>query len=138
MQVVTISLALISVVVNHSIMNTALICFFVIGILLNASALTLLIIAIFHKKLLQKLINFVVKIMKKIKIKNVDKKQEKIENELNKYQASSDYIKEHKLVMLKIVQMLLLKTQNGKIKVALPVNGQIELLELLEWQQYMT
>lgn len=103
MQVVTISLALISVVVNHSIMNTALICFFVIGILLNASALTLLIIAIFHKKLLQKLINFVVKIMKKIKIKNVDKKQEKIENELNKYQASSDYIKEHKLVMLKTI-----------------------------------
>ncbi len=95
MQVVTISLALISVVVNHSIMNTALICFFVIGILLNASALTLLIIAIFHKKLLQKLINFVVKIMKKIKIKNVDKKQEKIENELNKYQASSDYIKKN-------------------------------------------
>ena len=43
-----------------------------------------------------------------------------------------------KLVMLKIVQMLLLKTQNGKTKVALPVNGQIELLELLEWQQYMT
>ena len=103
MQVVTISLALISVVVNHNIMNTALICFFVIGILLNASALTLLIIAIFHKKLLQKLINFVVKIMKKIKIKNVDKKQEKIENELNKYQASSDYIKEHKLVMLKTI-----------------------------------
>ncbi len=103
MQVVTISLALISVVVNHSIMNTALICFFVIGILLNASALTLLIIAIFHKKLLQKLINFVVKIMKKIKIKNVDKKQEKIENELSKYQASSDYIKEHKLVMLKTI-----------------------------------
>ena len=103
MQVVTISLALISVAVNHSIMNTTLIWFFVIGILLNASALTLLIIAIFHKKLLQKLINFVVKVMKKLKIRNVDKKQEKIENELNKYQTSSDYIKEHKLVMLKTV-----------------------------------
>ena len=33
----------------------------------------------------------------------MDKKQEKIENELNKYQTSSDYIKEHKLVMLKTV-----------------------------------
>ena len=31
------------------------------------------------------------------------KKQEKIESELNKYQASSDYIKEHKLVMLKTI-----------------------------------
>ena len=103
MQVVTISLALVSVIINHNIMNTALIWFFVIGILLNASALTLLIIAIFYKKLLQKIINFVVKIMKKIKIKNVEKKQEKIENELSKYQASSDYIKGHKKVILKTI-----------------------------------
>lgn len=103
MQVVTISLALVSVIINHNIMNTALICFFVIGILLNASALTLLIIAIFYKKLLQKIINSVVKIMKKIKIRNVEKKQEKIENELSKYQASSDYIKGHKKVILKTI-----------------------------------
>lgn len=103
MQVVTISLALISVVINHNILNTALTWFFVIGIALNASALSLLLIAIFSKKLLKKLINLVVKIMKKIKIKNVEQKQEKIEAELSKYQDSSDYIKNNKLVILKTI-----------------------------------
>ena len=103
MQVVTISLALISVAINHNILNTALTWFFVIGIALNASALSLLLIAIFSKKQLQKLINLVVKIMKKIKIKNVEQKQEKIETELSKYQNSSDYIKNNKLVILKTI-----------------------------------
>ena len=103
MQVVTISLALISVIINHNILNTALTCFFVIGILLNASALSLLLIAIFSKKLLQKLINIVVKIMKKLKIKNIDQKQEKIQAELSKYQNSSDYIKNNKLVIIKTI-----------------------------------
>lgn len=103
MQVVTISLAIISIIVNHNILNTALIWLFVIGIGLNASALSLLLIAIFSKKLLQKLIDFVVKIMKKLKIKNVEQKQEKIQLELSEYCNSSDYIKNNKLVMLKII-----------------------------------
>lgn len=103
MQVVTISLAIISIIVNHNILNTALIWLFVIGIGLNASALSLLLIAIFSKKLLQKLINFVVKIMRKLKMKNVEQKQEKIQLELSKYCNSSDYIKNNKWVILKIV-----------------------------------
>ena len=97
MQVVTISLALIGVAINHNILNTALVWFFVIGILLNSSALSLLLIAIFSKKLLQKLIDFVVK------IKNIEQKQEKIQAELSKYQNSSDYIKNNKFVILKII-----------------------------------
>lgn len=103
MQIVTISIALISMIFNHGILNTALIWLFVIGILLNASALTLLLIAIFSKSMLNKIINFVIKVMKKIKIKNSEEKQEKIKKELEKYQNSSDYIKGHKLVILKII-----------------------------------
>lgn len=103
MQIVTISLALISITFNNHVLNIGLIWFFVIGIVLNTSALSLLLIAIFSKRLLKKLINFVVKIMRKLKIKNVDEKQEKVENELKKYQDSSDYIKNNKLVILKII-----------------------------------
>ena len=103
MQIVTISLALIGMIINHNIINTALIWLFVIGILLNASALSLLLIAIFSKKLLQKLINFVVKIMRKLKIKNIEQKEEKIQTELGKYQNSSDYIKNNKFVIFKII-----------------------------------
>lgn len=103
MQIVTISIALISVIFNHQYLNKAMIAFFIIGIALNASALALLLIAIFSKKLLNKLINFVVKIMRKLRIRNIEDKQMKLEAELNKYQNSSDYIKNNKLVILKII-----------------------------------
>ncbi len=103
MQIVTISIALVSVIFNHQYLNKTLIGFFILGILLNASALTLLLIAIFSKKLLNKMINFVIKIMKKFKIKNIEDKQMKLEAELSKYQNSSDYIKNNKMVILKIL-----------------------------------
>ena len=103
MQVVTISMALISVIFNHKYLNKTLVGFFILGIILNASALTLLLIAIFSKKLLNKLINFVIKIMKKLKIKNIEDKQMKLEAELDKYQDSSSYIKNNKLVILRIL-----------------------------------
>lgn len=101
MQVVTISMALISVIFNHKYLNKTLVGFFILGIILNATALTLLLIAIFSKKLLNKLINFVIKIMKKLKIKKIEDKQMKLEAELAKYQDSSNYIKNNKLVILK-------------------------------------
>lgn len=103
MQIVTISIALISVIFNHQYLNNTLTAFFVLGIALNASALTLLLIAIFSKKLLNKLINFVIKIMTKLKIKNVEDKKMKLEAEVSKYQNSSDYIKNNKFVILKIL-----------------------------------
>ena len=103
MQIVTISIALISVIFNHKYLNNTMISLFILGIILNASALTLLLIAIFSKKLLRKLINLVVKLMKKLKIKNIEDKQIKLENELIKYQDSSNYIKNNKLVILKII-----------------------------------
>lgn len=103
MQIVTISIALISVTINHKYLNNTLISLFILGIILNASALTLLLIAIFSKKILRKLINLVIKLMEKLKIKNIEDKQMKLENELIKYQDSSNYIKNNKLVILKII-----------------------------------
>lgn len=103
MQVVTISIALISVIFNHRYLNNTLVLLFILGIALNATALTLLLIAIFSKKLLNKLINFVIKIMKKLKIKNIEDKQMKLEAELAKYQDSSNYIRNNKLVIVKIL-----------------------------------
>ena len=103
MQIVTISLALMSFIFNHQYLNTTLTIFFIIGILLNTSAFTLLLIALFSKKSLNKMINFVMKIMEKIKIKNIEQKREKLETELEKYHNSSSYIKNNKFVIIKII-----------------------------------
>ena len=101
MQIVTISIALISLFFNYQYMNKLLIVFFIVGILLNLSALALLLISILSKKMTNGIINFVVKILKFFKIKNIEKKQEWLEGELSKYQSSSVYIKTHKKIILK-------------------------------------
>ena len=82
MQIATISIGLISLIFNYQYMNTALMIFFVIGIVLNSSALALLLISICSKR---------------------DKKQEWMENELSKYQANAKYVKTHKVLILKTI-----------------------------------
>lgn len=101
MQIATISIGLISVIFNYEYMNTALVIFFVIGILLNSSALALLLISICSKRATNGIINFAIKVMKFFKIKNMDKKQEWMNGELAKYQKNADYIKTHKLLIFK-------------------------------------
>jgi len=102
-QIVTITVGIISAVLHFEVLKSGLIYLLILGIILNSSALMLLIIAIFSKKLSEGLIKFVVKILKFFRIRNIEKKQEKLEKELESYQASAKYIKEHRILMLKTV-----------------------------------
>lgn len=100
-QIVTISVALFSLIFNYQYLNKFLVGFFILGITLNSSALALLLISILSKRMTRGLINIAIKILRLFKIKNIDDKQEKLENELKKYQDSSEYIKSNKIVILK-------------------------------------
>ena len=100
-QIVTISVALVSLIFNYHYMNKFLIGFFILGVSLNASALALLLISILSKRMTRGLINFVIKILRFFKVKNIESKQEKLEKELKKYQDSAQYIKENKKLILK-------------------------------------
>lgn len=102
-QIITISFALISLVFNYSNLNNTLILCFIVGILLNVSALVLLLIGILSKRMSKGLINIAIKIMRFFKIKNIEDKQKKLEEELEKYQASAIYIKNNKFIILKIL-----------------------------------
>ena len=112
MQIVNLSLGIVSIFFNIEVVNNGgLIFLSAIGIILNSCALMLLIIGIFSKRLSKGLVNIFVKILKFFRKKNIDKLQEKIEKELLKYQENSTYLKEHKEVILKsivitLVQML--------------------------------
>ncbi|MCI8587942.1 MAG: flippase-like domain-containing protein [Clostridia bacterium] len=101
MQIITIGFALVSVIFNYQYLNNGLVIFFIIGITLNASALGLLIIGIFSRRMSKGLMNFAIKVLKFFRIKNIEKKQEKFENELVKYQYSAKYIKNNKKLILK-------------------------------------
>ena len=60
-------------------------------------------ISILSKRMSNGLINIAIKIMKFFRIKNIEEKQEKLKNELEKYQASSVYIKNNGFLMLKVL-----------------------------------
>lgn len=100
-QIVTLSIAFISLVFNYKYLNTGLIWLFVIGVTLNLSALALLLISIFTKRMTEGLINLTVKILKIFKVKNIEEKENKIRKELTKYQGNAEYIKKNKLVIFK-------------------------------------
>lgn len=102
-QIVSISLGIISAILHFDVLKTGLIYLFILGILLNSSALALLIIGIFSKRLSEGLIKFSVKVLKFFRIRNIEKKQERLEKELTDYQTSAIYIKEHKILMLKTI-----------------------------------
>jgi len=103
MQIVTISIAIISLFFNFGYMNSILIGLFILGIFLNATALGLLLVSLFSKRMTKGLINIAIKILEFFKIKNIEDKKNKLENELSKYQASATYIKSNKKVILKTI-----------------------------------
>lgn len=109
MQIITISFALVSLCFNYLYLNKILIIFFVIGISLNIGALILLIIGVFSKRLSRALINFAIKILKIFKVRNIEQKKEKLENELEKYHASAVYIKNNKRLIVRTLLTTLIQ-----------------------------
>lgn len=103
MQISTISIALISVFFNFKQMDVGLRIFFIIGILLNSSALTLLLLGIFNEKIAKKLIDLLIKFLKKIKFKKIDAVQKKLEEGTENYQECSKYVKSNKKMFLKTI-----------------------------------
>ena len=101
MQIVTISTALISVAFCHKYLSSFLIWFFVIGILLNSSALVLLIVSISSRRMTNWLIKVLIKILRFLKIKNIEDKKQKIEEQLDKYQGGAKYIRENRRVIVR-------------------------------------
>ena len=103
MQVVTISLALFNMIFNYKYMKLPMVLLFILGIVLNLSALIFLLISIFSRRVSKGLINFLVKIMKFFRIKKIDEKKEKLEIGLQKYQKNAKEIRSCKPVILKVL-----------------------------------
>ena len=79
------------------------------GLLLNGSALALLLIGVFSKKLTKKLVNTFINILKFFKLKNVDRKKDRIEEGLEQYNESAIYIKSHKEEFIKAILRVFLQ-----------------------------
>lgn len=100
-QIVTISFALFSLFFNYQYLNKALRWLFIIGVSLNLTALVLLLVSIFSKRMTNGIINITIKVLKFFRVKNIEDKKVRFEKELTKYQDSSTYIKSNFVLILK-------------------------------------
>lgn len=94
-QISTIAYGIICAILNPTLLSGGIIWVFLLGLLINGFALAFLMICIFSEKLTRKLVDFAIFIMKKMSLKNIDKRREEINKELKKYNESAVYIKSH-------------------------------------------
>ena len=102
-QISTLVLSILCGILNPSLLSDGIIWFYILGLVINGFALTLMLIGTFSEKLSRKFINLNIKFMKKIKLKNADKIIVKLEEGIEQYSKSSAYIKTHKFEFFKSV-----------------------------------
>lgn len=95
-QISTLLIAIICVIIYPTILSGGIIWIFILGIILNIIVLAFMFIGIFSKKITKKIVNFFIKILKLIKINNLDTKKKKIEEGLSQYNESAIFIKKNK------------------------------------------
>lgn len=102
-QIATISIGILCAIFNLDILKGGLIWLFLLGITINGIALALMLLCIFSPRITRKLLNVFIKLLRKLKVKNMDLKQQKMEEELEKYNKSSEFIRNHKITFVKSV-----------------------------------
>ena len=102
-QISTLTLGLLSALLNPSLLSNGLVWFFILGFAINGIALAIMLVCVFSKRLTNKATKVLFKLLKKINVKDLDVKKLKMQNAINQYNDSSKFIKEHKLEFVKAV-----------------------------------
>ncbi len=110
-QIVMITLSIVGFIYNYSyIASHPLIKYmYLVGVILNGSLLTIYFILIFSKKLYIKIIRFVINILSFFKIKNIDKRKEKLESSINEYRDGVKYLKNNNKMIYRVLFTTLLQ-----------------------------
>ncbi|MBQ1496378.1 MAG: flippase-like domain-containing protein [Bacilli bacterium] len=104
-----VSIGIICAILNPIIFETKLMYLFIIGTLFNLIVLLLYFVLIFSNRITNKLVSFVRKIIKFLKLKNYKEIDKKINDELKLFHESSKYIKDHKKEFFKAIFVAVLQ-----------------------------
>lgn len=102
-QISTLTFGLVSALLNPGLLKDGLVFFFLLGFAINGFALGLMLVCIFSKKLTERLSNFIMRVLKKFKVKNLEVKKSKLEKSITQYQESALFIKEHLFEFVKSI-----------------------------------
>ena len=109
-QISTIGLSIICALLNLHLLQGNLIWFYILGIVLNGTALTIMLLSVFSKKITRKLVDILIKIIKKLKTRNYELKIQKLEEEYEQYTKSAVFVKTHKKEFLKSLLRVTIQT----------------------------
>jgi uncharacterized protein (TIRG00374 family) len=103
-------LGIISAIFNSEVLDNKLLILFLIGLIFNSIVLGLYFIGIFSKKLTNKIIKIIKKILKFFKGNKADEINKKIDDELILFHESSSFIKKNKTEFVKAIIIAFLQT----------------------------
>ena len=108
-QLITIACGVTGAIINYKLLATGFIWVFIIGITLNSLALTVMLLCFISPETSEVLRDLLIKIMKGLKIKNIDSKKEKIDYTIEDYKKGALFIKNNKIVLIKSLFIVLLQ-----------------------------
>ncbi len=100
---VTLALGIFSAIFNHKLLSSGIIILFIVGVVLKSAVLTLMYICFRNKHAGKKVSDFVFKILRKFKVKNLDKKEKEVAEVIQDYNDGAWYIRKHKKIFTKAV-----------------------------------
>ena len=107
--ITTIICGIIGLILNHQLLSKGFIWLFIVGLVFKAIALITMLICLFSQKLSRKIVNIFIKILEKIKFKNIEDTKQKIDNSLKEYNQGSKFIKNNKKIFIQSLFIVLIQ-----------------------------
>ncbi len=102
-QISTLFLSVVCAFLNPSLLKNGILWFYLLGISINGFALIIMLLGTFSDKTAKKFLNLSIKLLKLTKVKNFEKKKQKLEEGSIQYKESANYIKKNKMEFFKAV-----------------------------------
>ena len=100
-QISAVFCAIVMAIIYPGILKGGVIWFFLVGVIFNSAVILFMLLSVFSETATKKLVKHFIKLLKLFKTKNIDKKEQKILSQLEKYNESSNFIKSHKNIFIK-------------------------------------
>jgi uncharacterized protein (TIRG00374 family) len=108
-QFISIFGGIICAIINHNMLSDGYIYLFIIGVSLNLIAFSTEVIGVFFPKLAKKIVNLIIKLLKKLKISSIENNIENINKVLDDYSNGAKFIKSNKKVLFQSILIALLQ-----------------------------
>ena len=107
--ITTITCGIIGLIINYKLLPKSFVWLFIIGMFFKVIVLIPMLICLFSQKLSRKIVNIFIKILQKIKYKNIEDIKQKIDTSINEYNQGSKFIKQNKRIFIKSIFIVLIQ-----------------------------